>query len=62
MLDADGSGRSVPKLPMFTPYIYGGTDYSCCAADDKGNFKISTDATSAESLEDEIRKFCVEVG
>ena len=62
MLDADGSGRSFPKLSMFTPFIYGGTDYSCCAADDKGNFKISTDAKTAESLEDEIRTFCVEVG
>ena len=61
MLDADGLGRAFPKLQMFTPFIYGGTDYSCCAADDKGNFKISTDAKTAESLEVEIRKFCVDV-
>ena len=62
VLDADGMGRAFPKLQMFTPYIYGVTDYCGCAADNKGRVETIHKVPSAELLEAAIRDICIQMG
>ena len=62
VLDADGSGRAFPKVEMFTPYIYGCTNYSSCVANGKGNVVAISRCDSAQTLEAMSRDICVNMG
>ena len=62
VLDADGMGRSFPKLQMYLPFIQGCPPYPSCLADNKGEVVAVSHCASPMALEDVLRKEVVRMG
>ena len=62
LLDGSGVDRSVPKLQMFLPFIYGVKPYPSAISDNSGNMTCCTYVESPATLEEFFREEAVKLG
>jgi len=60
--DGAGVGRSVPRLQMFLPFIYGVKPYPSAISDNSGNITCCTYVESPAQLEDFFREEAAKMG
>ena len=62
LLDGAGVGRSVPRLQMFLPFIYGVKPYPSAISDNSGNITCCTYVESPAQLEEFFREEAAKMG